>query len=309
MNYSELPQFAVTVEAGPKVLHDGWVAAFYLAPPHARYKTEMRRCIEAYLRFADSPDLRWAVDEDGDNVELSDAQIAETLDTLTAPGIDSAGFHLRDVASGVSGYRIRYVGIEDTHPTFERFPDSTNVLFMSYPSERIAASGVDALVAFHDELVSSLPISSGYVAPAFVSTSGGGEMAAFEKIRALSRRYRCLDIPYMSIERYEIGRRAKGAYWLNYLGPELVEKLGGLEALRADLADPRIRLRSLARGICAVQVDAGPLAGDVNRQEDVSAYRRLAQVLKPVRYEPTMEYPEFEMEDTLEWFARFDAAN
>lgn len=306
MNSSgDLPGFFAKVEVGARVLQDGWVGVFYLPSPCSKHQAIVSDCILDYLKLADSKDLRWTIDEDGDAVELTADEIERKLEALGRPNGTSVGFRLGDNPAGVSGFRVRYIGVHPSDPMVVGLQDAVSLLLLTYPTEAVEAIGLDAIVQFHDSVAGRLPLSTGYTSPAFLFAPGAGEPAAFEVIRRLSSRYRCIDIPYVSIECFELGRKVKGAYWLNYLGADAVSALGGVEAIENALSGKGVKLRALPGDLTAIQVDAPPSAGDSNRRDDLSAYMVIAEAIKPLQYRPSVSFPEFELEETIEWFQRF----
>ena len=329
---ASLPRYQIDVEAGVPVLRDGWTAVFYLSGPCERHQAGAARCIAEYLRLVREPALRWTIDEEGDAVELDDAEIDDRLDELAQPGEDSVGFRLMDNPEGVSAHRVRYIGLHADDPIAAMRPDAVSLLQLTYATETVERIGPERFVQFHDAVAAALPLSFGYVSPAFLAATGAGEPPAFERIRGWSRRFPCLDVSHVSIDTLTLGDRVRGAYWLSYLGPVNVEALGGEPALREALAAAcrdvagegkgkgagagagagkdegagvNVGARALPGGVLALQVEAAPIAGDVNRREDVGAYRALAACLAPRLYEPEIAFPEFELEDTQAWFRRF----
>ncbi|WP_431103448.1 type VI immunity family protein [Roseateles noduli] len=302
---ASLPRYRLDVEAGVPVLRDGWTAVFYLPAPCEQHQAAAARCIAEYLRLVRQPALRWTIDEEGEAVELDDAAIGARLTALAQPGEESVGFRLMDNPEGVSAHRVRYIGLHADDPIAAMRPDAVGLLLLTYATETVERLGMDLLTRFHDAVATALPISSGYLSPAFIAATGAGEPAAFEKIRGLCRRYRCLDVSHVSIDTLTLGNRLRGAYWLNYLGAAHVQALGGQDAIGKALSAQPVLRRPLAGDVLALQMAGAPISGDVNRREDVGAYAALAEVFEPRLYEAAMAFPEFELEDTAHWFRRF----
>ncbi len=193
-------------------------------------------------------------------------------------------------------------GLSNNDPMTMNLPDAVSVLLFTYPTEATMENGLQNIVTLHNSLVERLPIINAYTSPAFLYATGAGEPAAFQAIRRLCRRYSCIDIPYMSIDCFEIGNKVRGAYWLNYLGVGRIHSLGGTETLQA----AGVTKRSLAGGATALQVSSPPCGGDINRREDMSAYNAIATFIRPLQYTPSVSFPEFELEDAVAWFRRFD---
>ncbi len=99
--------------------------------------------------------------------------------------------------------------------------------------------------------------------------------------------------------------------WITLLGPELIERLGGREKVRAALSET-IRMRDAGAGLLLTLGDA-PEIGDTNRRDPLPAYRELYQLLAPIA-EPGFErsgamefHPGDIVENTLRWLRRFSA--
>jgi hypothetical protein len=99
----------------------------------------------------------------------------------------------------------------------------------------------------------------------------------------------------------------KGVNWVTVLGEKWISRLGGLPALRKELGEP-FRLHEYPGGVL-IQAGPRPQLGDVNRQIAIDEYRRLAQVLKPIRVTDHKSFPAwsgFDEQRTQAWLARFE---
>ncbi|MGI4797020.1 MAG: type VI immunity family protein [Janthinobacterium lividum] len=100
--------------------------------------------------------------------------------------------------------------------------------------------------------------------------------------------------------------------WLTAIDDGFVTELGGLATVTAALG-PDCRVHRYEGGII-IQAGDRPQLGDVNRGLVLDAYRAVARVLKPLRFEafhPKYPYiyvnrPLDSREETLKWLARFD---
>jgi len=110
---------------------------------------------------------------------------------------------------------------------------------------------------------------------------------------------------------FSIYRRAlhgiSNVSWLTLLGRELVERKGGRKAIEATLAavSPDIVVHPLGEGVC---IQAGPLPqiGDVNRGDDLPIYHQVGRYLKDLRSTDPPWQLDGLLDDTEEWYARFD---
>ena len=96
-------------------------------------------------------------------------------------------------------------------------------------------------------------------------------------------RYPGLDVTH---GQRDLGSHVDGVHWLNFLGPEVLARLGGVETLRAQLHSPPTTVRTLEGGRALVSLGPAPEAGDLSRGDTLPAYRELAQVLRPWLFPP-----------------------
>jgi hypothetical protein len=94
--------------------------------------------------------------------------------------------------------------------------------------------------------------------------------------------------------------------WLTLLGPELLQKLDGIGAVRTHLADKAISVTPLGAGVCIRAGDA-PQLGDINRKDDLPLYRKVGSYLKVLRGKERVELYGLDEDESEAWLARFDA--
>jgi len=93
--------------------------------------------------------------------------------------------------------------------------------------------------------------------------------------------------------------------WLTLLGSTYTEKLGGAERISKDL-DNDIEVFPFNNGVI-IQAGSLPKIGDVNRNDRLEAYQKVARYLMGLRAPVEEAWIEgFEPEELEEWFARFD---
>lgn len=101
-----------------------------------------------------------------------------------------------------------------------------------------------------------------------------------EHLYMLSRRFSGLDLGVPGKwSKYAI-RGLKTVNWLTFLGDGMAQGVGGRSGIKSNLPGSST-LTELDHGVM-IQAGVTPLLGDVNLQEDMSAYRDVARVLKPV---------------------------
>jgi hypothetical protein len=299
---TRLPAFDYRAENGARVLRDGVVAAFFLPESHPIIADRVAVCVNDYVQLVGDARLRWTVDEEGDTFELTPAEQNVLVAAVADGSQPECGLQLFDEENDVPAYRLRYIGLNRSR--FKaHWPNAISALLMTFPTELLVDSSL--LQRFCTRCASILPLSYGYLTPAFLYAEGAAENAAFDVIRALARRYQCLDIPYISIDFMEIGACAKGAYWATYIGRDMLNQLGDSHFVTevARFATTQ----ALSNGACAIALSENPQSGDVNRREDLAAYERLFSLLSPVALTPTVAFPTFSDEETRGWYGRFAA--
>jgi len=135
------------------------------------------------------------------------------------------------------------------------------------------------------------------------------DSAEFASALALAARFSGLeiDLPWSHAIYLEQEDRIKGVNWLTVLDHAWVERLGGEEKLRLALGEG-IVLHAFKTGV-VIQAGPRPLFGDVNRQEPMPDYRRVAKALKPIRIESVRALSStrgFNRDRSDKWLARFD---
>lgn len=129
---------------------------------------------------------------------------------------------------------------------------------------------------------------------------------------ALVSRFRGLELDYGYIYTNRLSKmqKIKGLNWLTILAPDWVERAVGSpdkSALETALG-PECPVHTYPGGV-VIQAGPHPRFGDVNRQEPMVEYERVAQVLKPIR---TFEigslarFSGFDEDRTSDWLKRFD---
>ncbi|WP_322047406.1 type VI immunity family protein [Paraburkholderia sp. J67] len=104
--------------------------------------------------------------------------------------------------------------------------------------------------------------------------------------------------------------RIKCVNWLTILNTEIVDELGGIESVCAEL-EPACKIHEYDGG-AVIQAGEAPQLGDTFRNDIPEVYRMVARCTKPVRFEAyrsrLFRVPENldKKEETLAWIRRFD---
>jgi hypothetical protein len=141
-----------------------------------------------------------------------------------------------------------------------------------------------------------------------VSMHSGQFEAATEVIRGRSRRFLAVDIGdlfgfHSSVWQHQI----RTPLWTMVLSPGILDRIGGMAHARAQCDSP-LRCEALGASLL-IQAGDGPMRGDVNRQEDILAYRMLDRLLTPVRCRGgVLLLPPWDEVAAIDWHERFQFA-
>ena len=136
-----------------------------------------------------------------------------------------------------------------------------------------------------------------------------GELAdeANKDIYVISQRYPGIDIPDLGGDLEVISQGIKCVNWLTFLGAEYVDKLGGIERLKA--LDKEIVWDRVSDGI-VIQAGPQPETGDVNRRLTLPLYHKVGKGVAKLRVKQHIAFiPSQNDADqaTSKWLARFNS--
>lgn len=113
-----------------------------------------------------------------------------------------------------------------------------------------------------------------------------------------------------SMQARAVHNRIKCVNWLTVLGEEIVTELGGIERIREALM-PACLIHDYPGGV-VIQAGGAPQLGDTYRSDVPEAYRAVARITRPARFEAyrsrLFRVPDNldKKEETLAWIRRFD---
>jgi hypothetical protein len=203
----------------------------------------------------------------------------------------------------VGGYNFEYRGWRLDAPAFARDEASSCGVTFSFPTEYLVEHGSAHLHALALELGRELPFSFGYASPAFVSPRGKWS-AALDGLVGLLSRYLGMDLYYLDDTSLSIGTRARGAYWLTFLGQPLLGQLGGIEVLRQCLPFPGVSFQPMEGERLLVTLGEGPDAIDTGKAVNLPQYRALARLLEPYFHEERSGWFSPDKDDMHRWLRR-----
>jgi hypothetical protein len=210
---------------------------------------------------------------------------------------------LRESSSTTTGYEVIYSGqLLDRPMDAQGRGEATTVAFF-LPSEYLEEQGPGRVRELALELAQGLPFNSGHAG--FTLLFPDGLFGATDAIREEALRYPGMDVATVNSTSYFIGTRVRGVHWLNFLGQPVLGQLGGVEGLRSLLHCPGTTVQELEGERAVVTLGSWPEAGDLKQGRTLPAYRELARVLEPWRYEERFGFHGFSDEEMLRWQCRF----
>ena len=300
---TKLPSFRVHDSRGRVVLRDGLLFCFFMRRSHGDVAASLWRAVQTYRRALPSQALAWYAMPDGERAPLDEAGWESVRkELLETPYPTGSEARLQESHTEVGAYNFEYSGKWLDAPTWQGHEDAVSAAAFTLPTEFLLEHGPAHVRDLALTLAAELPWSFGYVSPAFISP-GGIRGAARQAIQELCLRYPGLDAYNLRPTARSIGTRARGAYWLTFLGKPLLNQLGGPEPLRQRLP-PSLSLQSLDDERLMLSLGEWPRPGDANAQDELSSYRALAEVLEPHLYQ---ERAPWLIDETFErrWLRRF----
>ncbi len=286
------------------LVRPGLTLSLYLDLPLAECAPRCADAIEAYLAHIGADTLRTYMADNGTFRPLTPKQISKDLRNLRNLPADSDGYRIlynQGVESEVGTHAVYFEGSASAEP--EPLPDTTQLLRLEFPPPPTEdASWLEPFIGLVCRIANLVPFQSGNAGFAF-KHSGVLQSNVRKEINQLLPRYYGFDPSYDSA-RMRMRGHVFGAHWLTLLRTDLIQKLGGLDTLRAAL--PQAELRPLDQGLLIRTAKRPPL-GDVNRQcRDIGCMPDVARLLRPLRFEVKGFGQPQEVFDAQAWLARYD---
>jgi hypothetical protein len=128
--------------------------------------------------------------------------------------------------------------------------------------------------------------------------------AARRELLPLLSRYLGLDLYRLEDTSRIIGTRARGAYWLTFLGQPLLGQLGGIETLRHKLPFPDVSLQSLDGDRLLITLTEWPETIGTEKKFYPAQCRELALLLEPFFCEERTGWFSLDKEQLRRWMRR-----
>lgn len=273
----------------------------YMRCSHSEVIQAVLHALDVYRHAVGEAALGWYVTQEGDWAPLDKAGWALIRQQLLDPR--GANVELRERPDAVTGYQFTYHGWQLDDLPFPRDRGVVCAVTFWLPTEYLETHGPERVRKLALELAAGLPFNSGHAGLSFdfsEDTVGLGK-----PVRELCFRYPGLDIPARERLPLTLGTQLKGAHWLTFLGPPVLDALGNVSGLGQRLTSASTTVQALEGGRAVVSLGEWPEAGDTEQDQVLPAYRELARVLEPWFHKFPGTWSGFSPEDVRRWERRF----
>ncbi|MBZ4375023.1 type VI immunity family protein [Corallococcus sp. AS-1-6] len=286
------------------ILREGLRVVFYMPGFHEEVMGAVTQALDRYLHALELESLGWYLDYDGYWWALAEEEPGFLQRKLMDPR--GASIEARGRPDSVTGIRFSYVGHSTIPALFARdFPQPMCAVEFWLPTGFLETRGNEAVRSLIVELGRGLPFSSGHAGPALEAWSWGHHTTPI--LRDRSARHPGFDLPGPGLGALAsyLGTKLRPPAWLTFLGPPVLNELGGAEALRSRLHSPSTRVEALSPERAVVSLGPVPEAGDLEAGDTLPAYRELARVLEPWLYAHKGSWGDFTEAEVRQWERRF----
>lgn len=260
---------------------DGLAVVFFVNVHHRDCAEDIASAIERIVSFAGLTALRFFVDDEGDARPLTTTVYRSLITELRQSAAQGeGGLSLIGDDASITGTDAYYFG--EAEPSDER-PTWRNVLKFHLCRDLFMERGAEQVRSFVRSLAQTLPFSFGYASPCLCY---GHNIVRAAKI---ARRYPGFDILDPGAAATSIGNKMAGVYWLSFFGQALVDSLGGTEQIQG-LLRGLAEVTPLPKNKLEMLIEETPTVGDLNRKDNLPAYRAVARVVEPHLHLPTITY-------------------
>lgn len=264
---------------GELLVRDSQLAAFFCQHPYRELAKAFGGVFEDWIRRAPAEAKTWAlIGPNADEQKPLTAKLLERaraqFDPARAKKSDMSAIQIGGPQESNPDHAFVFVGDNDIAG------DQTNMLEIRSPSAEVDADRVERYVETIRHIAEQIPYDSGYASLALTHIADRQKAEFAEAARKWAFRHPGFDMPENDATNSRIGRKVRGAYWLTFVGPWAVEKLGGEKALRKALPK-EIDVQAVGVGVM-IRCGQLPAEGDLNRDEKLPLVRAVAKVLEPV---------------------------
>jgi hypothetical protein len=258
---------------------DGFLLVFFIRASHREAAESVGGLYDRWLEIVGPESVRW-VRGANDWKELTPRQRTRVRKLLTKAGATKSEARVA-VKAGANPDDVMVHGFDYWAQDLEASPQAASFVEIRLPTEWIRARGLDDVFAMAVDFAGRVEFSSGYASLAF---NVDMEIPGFIDERAF-------DHPGMDVHANEytalyIGDLVRGAYWLTFVGPTALERLGGAAKLKRALGG-EITVVEVGEGV-AIRAGDELRPGDVPGGDVLPLTRKVAASLEPVRLQQTI---------------------
>ncbi|AFE07290.1 hypothetical protein COCOR_07043 [Corallococcus coralloides DSM 2259] len=283
------------------LVREGISIAFYMRQPHDLMASAVLRALECYRQAISPRQPGWYVDYSGDWQPVDSEGESVVRQRLLAK---SALIELIERPDSVTGVAFKYQGQSKAAAGFETEDRESNcALEFRLPIEFLDERGPEWIRALAIDLGRELPWNSGHAGLSI--ELGTWPRTLTPRLREVTRRHPGFDLNRLNKLALYLGTKLRPPAWLTFLGPPVLNELGGAEGLRSRLHSPSTQVESLSPDRAVVSLGPAPEAGDLEAGDTLPAYRELARVLEPWLYAHKGEWGDFTEAEVRQWERRF----
>ena len=304
---ARLPRIHATLDIEGEeitILREGLRVAFYMPGFHGEVAGAVSDALARYRRALEPESLGWYLDHDGYWWALADEEPGFLQQKLMDPR--GASVEARGRPDSVTGVRFGYVGHATVPALFAQdLAKPMCAVEFWLPTGLLETQGAEAVRALIIELGKGLPFSSGYAGLAFETWGWSDHTSSI--LRDRSARHPGFDLPGPGLGALALylGTKLRPPAWLNFLGPPVLNELGGAEGLRSRLHSPSTQVEALSPGRALVSLGPVPEAGDLEAGDTLPSYRELARLLEPWLYTHQGPWGGLTEAEVRQWERRF----
>ncbi|WP_347402666.1 type VI immunity family protein [Corallococcus macrosporus] len=276
--------------------------AFYMSAPHDEFAPALLRSLERYRRAIEPQHLHWYWNcYTGDWPELDSGGEADLRKRILG---SSCFIEVTELAHSATGVAFRYHGRGRGSVGFRQdYPESACTAEFRLPTEFLDERGPEWIRTLAIDLGRELPWNSGHAGLSLETHVWPKTLTP--RLREVTRRHPGFDLNQLDRLALYLGSKVRAPAWLTFLGPPVLNELGGAEGLRSRLHSPSTQVEALSPDRAVVSLGPAPEAGDLEAGDTLPAYRELARVLEPWLYAHKGAWGDFTEAEVRQWERRF----